>query len=236
MRNRIFSGLIIGAALGAVLSSAGALWANGSATLTGRVAAVDVSVVFSEYQRQKDLSEEFKNKKDALDRENQSRRNAIETSQAQVDRMDPNRDPLYPAKVRELLQMQIEYKNWFDLNEADLAREVGVWTAKIYNEIVAAAGELAQKDGIDLVVYKDDFRPTNYNVDQIRQQIAGRKILFASNAADISSPLLEKLNAQYRTQPRSNMLQVPGAAAAPAPAATTPPAAANTNQPAKKKP
>lgn len=236
MRSRIFSGLIIGAALGAMLSSVGALWANGNATLTGRVAAVDVSVVFSEYQRQKDLSEEFKNKKDALDRENQSRRNAIETSQAQVDRMDPNRDPLYPAKVRELLQMQIEYKNWFDLNEADLAREVGVWTAKIYNEIVTAAGDMAQKEGIDLVVYKDDFRPTNYNVDQIRQQIAARKILFASTAADISNQLLEKLNAQYRTQPRTNMLQVPGAAAAPAPAVATPPAAANTNQPAKKKP
>ncbi|MBI5866163.1 MAG: hypothetical protein HZB38_16970 [Planctomycetes bacterium] len=84
------------------------------------------------------------------------------------------------------------------------------------------------------MVFKDDFRPTNYQVDQIRQQIANRKVLYASNAVNYTNQLLEKLNAAYRALPKSNMLQVSPAAAVPA----APPAAAAPagNAGGKKKP
>lgn len=234
MRNRYWKGIAVGIAAGVALASAGALWAQGKGGGSGRVIAVDVVRVFAEYQRQKDLSEEMKNKNDQLQKENQARREAIETLQTTVDRMNPD-DPLYASKVRDVLQMQIEYKNWFDLNQADMAREVGVWTAKIYNEIVAGASDMAQKENIDLVVFKDEFKPESYNVDQIRQQISNRKVLYASGAADYSAQLLEKLNTAYRAQPRTNMLQVSPVSSA-APAAPAAPPAAAPNSAAKKKP
>ena len=216
MRRSYWMGLAVGGAIGVVLASAGALWARSSSGASGRVIAVDVVKVFAEYQRQKDLSEEMKNKNDQLQKENSARREAIETLQTTVERMNPE-DPLYPAKMREVLQVQIEYKNWFDLNQADMAREVGVWTAKIYNEIVAGASDMAQKEGIDLVVFKDEFKPESYAVDAVRAQISNRKVLYASAAADYSLQLIEKLNTVYRTQPRKNMLQVsPVSSAAPA--------------------
>lgn len=233
MRKSYWTGIAIGAAVGVVLASAGALWAQGKGGGSGRVIAVDVVKVFAEYQRQKDLSEEMKNKNDQLQKENQTRREAIETLQTTVDRMNPD-DPLYPSKVRDVLQMQIEYKNWFDLNQADMAREVGVWTAKIYNEIVAGAGDMAQKENVDLVVFKDEFKPESYNVDQIRQQISNRKVLYASGAADYSQQLIEKLNTTYRAQPKTNMLQVSPVSSAPPPAAPAAPAGGSTA--AKKKP
>src|SRR5262245_57308639 len=232
MRKSYWMGIAVGAAVGIVLTSAGALWAQAKGGGSGRVIAVDVVKVFSEYQRQKDLSEEMKNKNDELQKENQARREAIETLQTTVDRMNPD-DPLYPSKVRDVLQMQIEYKNWFDLNQADMAREVGVWTAKIYNEIVAGAGDMAQKEGVDLVVFKDEFKPESYNVDQIRQQISNRKVLFASGSADYTQQLIEKLNTVYRAQPKTNMLQVSPVSAAPPAAPATP---AGGNAAAKKKP
>jgi hypothetical protein len=120
------------------------------------------------------------------------------------------------------------------LNQADMAREVGVWTAKIYNEIVAGASDMAQKEGIDLVVFKDEFKPESYNVDQIRQQISNRKVLFASGSADYTQQLIEKLNTIYRAQPKTNMLQVSPVSSAPPAAPTAAPAGGNAA--ARKKP
>ncbi|MBI5865257.1 MAG: hypothetical protein HZB38_12250 [Planctomycetes bacterium] len=111
MRRNQWLGLAVGGAVGLVLASGGMLTAQNKGTATGRVVAVDVVKVFAEYLRQKDLSEEMKQKEDQLQKENQTRRDSIEAAQAQVDRMDAGKDPLYAAKVRELLQMQIEYKN-----------------------------------------------------------------------------------------------------------------------------
>lgn len=234
MRKSYWTGIAIGGAVGVVLASAGALWAQAKGGGSGRVIAVDVVKVFAEYQRQKDLSEEMKNKNDQLQKENQTRREAIETLQTTVERMNPD-DPLYTSKMRDVLQMQIEYKNWFDLNQADMAREVGVWTAKIYKEIVAGAGDMAQREGIDLVVFKDEFEPKTYDVEAIRQQISNRKILYASGSADYSPQLIEKLNTVYRAQPRTNMLQVSPVSSAP-PVAPPAAAPAGGNAAAKKKP
>lgn len=200
------SWIVAGVVAVGVLAAAGALQAR-NYPAAGRVVAVDVARVFQEYQRQKDLLEEMNTKQEQLQKENQARREAIDALQATTDRMNPN-DPLYTSKVRELLQMQIEYKNWFDLTQADMAREVGVWTAKIYEEIVASVSDMANKEGIDLVLYKEDFRPGSYAVDNVRQAIVNRKVLFAGPAADPSQALIDKLNAAYRAMPKSNMLQI----------------------------
>lgn len=210
MKRTTFSTLLIGLMTGAVLfgGTAGVLRAQNDAPPAGSpVATIDVVLVFNEYQRQKDLSEEFREKQTSLQAEDQSRRQRIDAAQATLDQLDPT-DPAAVTRARELLQMKIEYRNWADLAQADLERELGLWTARVYQEILSATGQVAESRGHQVVLYRDEFQPLS-DPQRIREQIQQRKVVYASGGTDISQLVLERLNTEYRKQPRAKMLQVP---------------------------
>jgi len=181
---------------------------TGGAALTGRIACVDVVQVFNEFQRQKDLTEEMKELQDKLTDENKQRRQKIDALQAELDKLDPD-DATYVTRMREMLAMQIDYKNWVDLKQADMSREVGVWSVRIYKEIVRAVEELAKRDGYDLVFYRGQFEPTSMEPDQVKEQIRGHHLLYANPSTDITQTVTDKLNKGYRAQPRVKMMLVP---------------------------
>lgn len=210
MKRTTFTTLLIGLMTGAVLfgGTAGVLRAQNDAPPAGSpVATIDVVLVFNEYQRQKDLSEEFREKQTSLQAEDQSRRQKIDAAQATLDQLDPT-DPAAVTRARELLQMKIEYRNWADLAQADLERELGLWTARVYQEILSATGQVAESRGHQVVLYRDEFQPLS-DPQRIREQIQQRKVVYASGGTDISQRVLERLNTEYRKQPRAKMLQVP---------------------------
>ncbi len=209
--NRTWCTSLVGGAVVtlAVLALTGGLRAQNAAPLPpARVASIDIVKVFNEYQRQKDLTEEMKQVQDKLELENQQRRQKIDAAQATVDAMNAQ-DPARAGKMRELLAMQVDYKNWFDLNQAAMGREVGVWSATIYREITKAAEQIAVDKGYDIVIYRDEFQPTSMDPNEVRDQIRNRKLIYANPRIDIGQPVLDKLNAEYRTQPRTKMISIP---------------------------
>lgn len=214
---------LLGAVAGIVLFSAvGVLMAQTGGRSSCCVASVDVVKTFNEYQRQKDLTEELRQRQSDLESENQRRRQQIDSAQAAVDAMDPT-DPAAMARGRELLAMQIDYKTWADLNRADMEREMGLWTARVYQEIVAAVEEVAKQQGYDMVLYREEFQPLA-ELQRVREQIGQRKVVYASQATNITQSVLDKLNADYRAKPRQKMLGGAGAGPTPAPGVATPPA------------
>lgn len=204
------AGIVAGVAGALALVAAARLASGAGAGAASEccTAAVDVVRVFNEYQRQRDLTEEMRRHQDRLEKENQRRRDQIDSLQATIDAMHPD-DPTYAEKMRQLLQQQIDYKNWFDVNQAAMAREVGIWTTRIYREITASVAEIAKSQGIALVLYKDQFEPAGLDPEVIREQIRSRKVLFAADTIDLTQAVLDRLNAQYRAQPQTPMIQVP---------------------------
>lgn len=182
--------------------------ALGQAGKGGRVGVVDVALLFDEYQRQKDLTEEMKSLRQALDDENRSRLQKIDAKQKEIDLLNPD-DPAFLKKMREVLQMQIEYKNWFDVKQAELSREVAVWTSKIYKEITVGIEQIADREGFDLVLYREQFPGVSVDPEEIRNRIRNRTILYARNTIDLTTIVLEKLNADYRSLPSQPMLSIP---------------------------
>ncbi|MGE0480918.1 MAG: OmpH family outer membrane protein [Phycisphaerae bacterium] len=199
------AGLVVGVC---VLALTRGLSAQTGGVASGKSVAIDVVQIFNEYQRQKDLAEDIKREQERLGQENQSRRARLDDLRAALDKMSPT-DPMYAGKQNEFLRQQIEYKNWFDLNDAAITREVAAWTKKIYLEIVQAATEVAQQGGCDFVFYKDQFQADSVDPNEIRQQIYNRKLLYSAPAVDASPQVLEKLNTAYRAQPRKPMLSIP---------------------------
>lgn len=208
MQSRVWIGVCIGAALIAGLTvGLRSSQASGMAPAT-HVGSVDVGKVFTEYQRKKDLDEEMKQAEQKVNLEMQTRRNKIDSFQAVVDAMSPD-DPMYVSKTRELLQMQIEFKNWFDLKQADMTREVGLWTTRIYQDITEAVADVAKREGYDIVLFHDEFRPRGLDPDQLQDQISRRRVLYVSPGADLTRIVSDTLDAKYRAQPKGQMLQLP---------------------------
>jgi Skp family chaperone for outer membrane proteins len=86
-----------------------------------------------------------------------------------------------------------------------MEREVAVWTLRVYTEIARAAEEVAKSQGFEIVVTREEIVLTR-DPQQIRDQIRNRKVVWASAATDLSQAVLDKLNADYRAQPRQRML------------------------------
>lgn len=212
MKN-VSSGLLLGIVLGVISCTAVTVLSaqskpESAAQVTGKVGTIDVVRAFNELQRQKDLDDELRQIRERLELENQTRQQKIDATRATVDAMDPN-DPAYGTKLRELQQLQIDYKTWFEVNQAGIAREVALWTSRIYVEIAKAVGEVATQQGIDVVTYREEFMPPGLDPDGIRNTIRQRKVVWSSDACDLTMQVVDKLNTAYRAQPKQKMIQVP---------------------------
>jgi len=208
MRRTFWIGLLAGAAGMIALTTVTSLYAENRAGLaTGRVACLDVVKVFAEYQRQKDLTEEMRTIEQEVQAEFEQRRDRVDSLQATLDAMSQS-DPMYAKRWREMLSMQFENKNWSDLMQADTAREVGLWTRRIYDEILEVAEETAQREGYDVVLYKSAGTLVGYDPEAIREQIRARTVIYTDPAADITQDVLDQLNEKYRAQPKTQMLQI----------------------------
>lgn len=198
-------GMIVGAGVfGALAAVSGQ--APGFAP-TGRVACLDVVRIYNEYERQKDLEEEMRAVREAIENEIERRRGQIDSLQVVLDSMRED-DPARLQKMQEMLRLQLDYKNWSDLMQAQMAREVAVWTRKTYAEILASAEEIARQEGYDVVLYLSPPTLMSFDPDAIKDQIRARSVVYANPAVDLTARVLERLNAQYRAQPKTQMLQI----------------------------
>lgn len=208
MRKSWWMGLLAGVAGGLVLTTVTSLYAQNRGGARGAaVVCLDVVEVVSEYDRQKDLSAEANRIQGEMQNEAERRRTAIDSLQATLDVMNQS-DPTYADRMREYYKLRVDFKNWGELMQADMTREVGLWTKTMYNEIMTVTAEIAQRDGYDMIFYKEAAELEGFDPEALQGQIRTRKLLWASPAVDITRQVLDALNANYRAQPKTQMIKI----------------------------
>ena len=196
----VTAGLLISIAYGSMGTPAG--------QAPGRIATIDVVLINNEYQRQKDLTEEMMRLQQGLKAESDTRIQKIDAAQAVLNALDPA-DPAYKKKMQDLFAMRLDYKNWGELKQAMMAGEAAVWTHTIYKEITDAAARIAEQEGIDAVLYRDELPPAINDVQELQNIIRQRKLVYANPRIDITQTVLTALNAAYRAQPARQMISIP---------------------------
>jgi Skp family chaperone for outer membrane proteins len=172
------------------------------------IAVLDVVQVFNNYQKQADLVGEMQTFDSRLQNENTQRREAIQRKQAAIAQLAPD-DPAFEQQRSELMRMQLEYRNWTELVQAQMQREVARWSERIYREIVDTAGRIAEVQGFDVVLYMDEYVATGDNPEAVREQIRQRKVLYANERIDLTQTVLQRLNEQYAGQQKTQMINIP---------------------------
>ena len=177
-----------------------------------RVACIDVVKVYNDYERQLALTKEMAVIDEQLKTENAARLKRVESAQQDLATRDP-KDPTFRDKQEELLKLQVAYKNWSDLMQGYVRRELSMWTGRMYQEIMDVTAQIAKDRGYDLVLYYDGpFQELPDNPDAVREQIRNRKTLYVAPQIDLTTPVLEQLNAKYHAAPPGKMLQINPAA------------------------
>jgi Skp family chaperone for outer membrane proteins len=213
MKRQTILGVGIGMVLGAASCFALAFSAAqatspttpGAAAATGKAGCIDVSRVFDEYQRRKDFVEELNNVREALRAEDQKRQQELQVMASQIELVKPD-DPTFAPRRRDLMERQIAYKTWAETKQADMEAQSADWTVRIYHEINAAIAVYAQQNGIDVMLFAEEFNPEGQNPQQIIQQISNRKVLHCAAGANHTAALIDKLNKDYAAAPKQSML------------------------------
>jgi Skp family chaperone for outer membrane proteins len=189
-----------------------------------RVAVVDPSRVFSEMQETKDLRVQ-------LESERQRLAAVAKEKETEIDNLRKQRDPkvLRPDSPQAeelnklLLQKAMEYEVWSKYAKLDAERNQKKQMRTLFAKIETATAEVAKQQQIDIVIsdQSPDLPDTldQISIEQLRGALNSKRVMFTSDAANISTAVIAALDAKYKAGGGGGI-----ATPAPAPAAAAAPA------------
>lgn len=150
--------------------------------------------------------EELKAQRATLDAEvkkknedRQSRAARIQEIREQLQSMPPD-----APRVRELSeQLEMEtsmYQAWWQATQGQLSRNELSMQIDTYEAIVKAVGEVAKRDGWEIVLWDDaeGMKVDRTNLQSTVEAIARRHMLYSVDAIDITEDVIQYMNNNYR--------------------------------------
>lgn len=178
---------------------------------TTRVAVVDPSRVFSEMQETKDLRVQLESERQRLAATSKEKETEITNLQNQRKQTRPD-SPQFEDLNKQIMQKAMEYEVWSKYAKMDAERNQKRQMRTLFAKMESATAEVAKQQGIDVVI--TDQSPDlpdsmeGITIEQLRGALNSKRVMFASDAANISTAVIASLDAKYKA----------GAGAAPAPA------------------
>ena|ERR1700733_1460632 len=167
-----------------------------------KIAVANPAKIFNELQETKDLKAKMDDDGKTLQSTDAEKRQKLKDLQAARDTLKEG-TPQYDDQNKQLMQASVDYEVWNRLQTAELQRQQKMQIKNLFEKITAATGEIAKQRGIDLVISEEQPEfPDNIdqiNVDQLRQIIAERNVLYDSGALDISSSVIASMDAKYKS-------------------------------------
>ena len=175
----------------------------------GQIAFCDLVSVFGEYQRAKDLTAQLKERQIAIKAENDKRTKAVDTLRMELENYKKG-SPQYDQTFNEVARQSIELDAYLRYQEQVALRDHRNLTKEMYKEIISAVGKVAAQQGVSVVMQREQEQLNTEDTKEMLQQISNRKVLYFSEALDITDAVLTSLNQGYKASK-------PAAPVAPAP-------------------
>lgn len=162
------------------------------------VAVADLQGIFNALKEKTAIEAQIKTETEQLQQQEQEKRKAISQMRQDLGVLAPGSDA-YKQKENQLKQAAIELQVWTQFQQQQLTSERSIQIESLYRQTVAAIGRIAQDNGYDLVLYTDGAEPDfQYeNAQQLAAQIQMRKVLYASNAVNITDQVIQRMNNEY---------------------------------------
>ena len=102
----------------------------------------------------------------------------------------------YIALMRQLTEQQASFEAKKDFYQQQMSLQDRIWTEKLIEQIMASIGTIAKKKNIDMVFAKDVLDLENTDASELMLAIRTHKLLYGSDALEITKEVLEHLDAQ----------------------------------------
>jgi Skp family chaperone for outer membrane proteins len=164
-----------------------------------RVAIANPSKIFNDMQETKGLREKLEvRRKELLNKEEQMRA-AIKAKADELAQINP-KHPRHEEVLEDLDNLNAQLQAWGVATKASVERQQKKMVKDLYDKIETAVGEVAQANGIDLVIA--DGRQEIANLDQVpaeelRRVLNTRNVLFSTKGVDITEKVITLLDAKY---------------------------------------
>jgi Skp family chaperone for outer membrane proteins len=164
-----------------------------------RAATCDVTVIFTEYDKVKDIEKKMTGLRRDLKAEDDRRAKRIQAVETELkDSLKPH-TPAYNDRMDELTRLRIERDTWQKAVNAREAEERKRIAKEIYQDFLRAVSLTAREQGYQIVLNNDQSSP-DLKADIFRQ-IEGTKILYCDPGTDLTVAVLTRLNESYRALP-----------------------------------
>ena len=201
----------------AALIALGASSSSARAQGSPKIATASPARIFVEMQETKDLRQQLEAQTGQLQNDAKNRQQKVKDLQAARDLLKPD-SPQYAEAERAFMQEAIQFDTWTKITQAQLQGQQKQQMKQLFDKIVAATSQVAQQQGYDLVLA--DQRPElpenlgMINVEQLRQLLNQRNVLFENEKVDISSQVIANLDSQYKASGGSTNPSTGGGGAA----------------------
>lgn len=164
-----------------------------------RVGVVNVATVSEKYAKTKELENHFEALRKSLGQQRDSMRERIERAKVGLqEELKPGTEE-YHNRRKEIAMMEAELQ-WFVESEGQkVERGLAQALRSIYDDIHAAAKEIADEQGIQVVLAADTVPADPPDTpSQARQTILLQKVLYWKPDVDLTEAVLSRLNQRFK--------------------------------------
>ncbi|MDH3585361.1 MAG: OmpH family outer membrane protein [Phycisphaerae bacterium] len=162
------------------------------------VAVIDVQAVFGKLEEKAAIEADIQVQADRIQKEEQERQTEVKALQSDLNILRPE-SPAYNQTQEKLNKKLIEFEVWRQYTRKQLESENTIRIESLYRKVVDAVGSAAKRQGYDLVLYKDQTTPVRGKSQQeVAAKIQLRKVLYSDARLDITEPITQQLNAEYK--------------------------------------
>ncbi|MEE9260037.1 MAG: OmpH family outer membrane protein [Candidatus Scalindua sediminis] len=161
-----------------------------------KIGVVDISGVFEKCEKRKDLDQELKNLEKKFQKEINEKRKEIINLDEETQLLDLGSESR--RKNVDLLERKnVELEGYAKYAERQLLRRYKEFFETIYDTVVKEVEAIGIKEGFDLIIKKEEPELKSGQISDLQFKIGIRTVLYHSKDVDVTSKVIERLNANY---------------------------------------
>lgn len=226
MPNKTNRWRILGVSVALLLAGTIAVQALAAYSRAGQptvIVTVNLSKVMENLDQRAASTARLNAMRDGLNKEQETRAAELKQYTTEADSIqaqlatttDPKAKNDLDQKLQDLqeraAQATLGFQAWFNFSTEKADIEAALAMQDLYRSIKTAAAQMSDANGYDLVLVDDSQGELSTNpearvprVDQIRQQVASRRMLHAAASIDITNELTERMNNAFKaTAPKA---------------------------------
>jgi Skp family chaperone for outer membrane proteins len=161
-----------------------------------KIGVVDISGVFEKYQKRIDLDQELKEQEQGFQDEINKKRKEIIDLDEETQLLDLGSESR--SKNENLLERKnVELEGYAKFAERQLLKKYKDFFENTYQEVVQKVEEIGKQNNFDLIIKKEEPNLESGQISDLQFKIGIRTVLYHSESVDITSDVIDNLNASY---------------------------------------